>query len=238
MNATPYSSLAVELRSVSKRYSKGSVGVRAVDNVSLEVARGGRIAILGKSGCGKSTLLNLIGSLDEPTDGEIAVAGQKLSDMSSDQKAEYRCNRVGMIFQAYNLVASRTALQNVELPAIFARRGPTERRSVARQMLEAVGLENRMDHRPAELSGGEQQRVAIARALINQPELLLADEPTGNLDSKTAAEVVELLESAVAARGVTLIVVTHDEQLAERLADQIVRMTDGRIDGNVERNHR
>ena len=238
MNAASYASLAVELRSVSKRYAKGSVEVRAVDNVSLQVARGGRVAILGKSGCGKSTLLNLIGGLDRPSAGEIAVAGRKLSAMSSDQIAECRRNHVGMIFQSYNLVASRTALQNVELPAVFTGREPAERRSAARQMLETVGLGNRMDHRPAELSGGEQQRVAIARALINQPDLLLADEPTGNLDSKTAAEVVQLLEAAVAARGATLIVVTHDEQLAERLADQIVRMADGRIDGTVEQDQR
>jgi ABC-type lipoprotein export system ATPase subunit len=235
MNAPSDDSLAVELCSVSKRYAKGSVEVRALDRLSLQVARGERLAILGKSGCGKSTLLNLIGGLDCPTEGEIAVGGRNLSGMSSNQMAEHRRRRVGMIFQAYNLVASRTALQNVELPAIFAGRGPAERRTVARQMLEAVGLDNRMDHRPAELSGGEQQRVAIARALINQPELLLADEPTGNLDSKTAAEIVELLESAVAARGATLVVVTHDEQLAERLADRIVRMADGRIDGNAER---
>jgi ABC-type lipoprotein export system ATPase subunit len=238
MIAASNDSLAVELCSVSKRYAKGSALVRALDALSLKIARGERVAILGKSGCGKSTLLNLVGGLDRPTEGEISVAGRPLSRMSSNQMAEYRRNCVGIIFQAYNLVATRTALANVELPAIFAGRTPEERRTVARQMLQAVGLENRMDHRPAELSGGEQQRVAIARALVNQPELLLADEPTGNLDSKTAAEIMDLLASAVAARGATLIVVTHDEQLAGRLADRIVRMADGCIDGNEERDDR
>jgi ABC-type lipoprotein export system ATPase subunit len=150
--------------------------------------------------------------------------------MTSGQLAAYRRNRVGMIFQAYNLVPSRTALANAELPAIFAGRSRAERRAAARELLAAVGLARRMHHRPSELSGGEQQRVAIARALVNQPDLLLADEPTGNLDSKTAAEIVELLEATVAQRGATLVVVTHDEQSAERLADRIVRMTDGRIE--------
>jgi ABC-type lipoprotein export system ATPase subunit len=234
MNVASTDSLAVELRSVSKRYTKRSVEVQALAIISLQVTRGERVAILGKSGCGKSTLLNLVGGLDRPTEGEISVTGRKLSGMSSNQLAEYRRHHVGIIFQSYNLVASRTALQNVELPAVFAGRGSAERRTAARQMLEAVGLENRLDHLPAELSGGEQQRVAIARALINRPELLLADEPTGNLDSKTAAEITDLLESAVAARGATLIVVTHDEQLAERLADRIMRMTDGRIDCGVD----
>ena len=220
----------IEIRSVSKRYAKGAAEVRAVDDVCLRVGRGERVAILGKSGCGKSTLLNLVGGLDRPSGGEIAVAGRELSGMSSNELAGYRRNRVGMVFQSYNLVSSRTALQNVELPAIFAGRGPADRVAAARALLAAVGLAARTDHRPAELSGGEQQRVAIARALINEPELLLADEPTGNLDSKTAAEIVELLESTVASRGVTLVVVTHDEQLARRMADRIVRMADGRID--------
>jgi ABC-type lipoprotein export system ATPase subunit len=223
-------SSVVELESVSKRYTMGTAEVHAVDGVSIRIRRAERLAILGKSGCGKSTLLNLVGGLDRPSSGEITVGGRDLAAMTSGQLAAYRRNRVGMIFQAYNLVPSRTALANVELPAIFAGRSRAERRAAARELLAAVGLARRMHHRPSELSGGEQQRVAIARALVNQPDLLLADEPTGNLDSKTAAEIVELLEATVAQRGATLVVVTHDEQSAERLADRIVRMTDGRIE--------
>ena len=188
------------------------------------------VAILGKSGCGKSTLLNLIGGLDRPTFGQIAVGGKVLSGMTSNQIADFRRDVVGMIFQSYNLVASRTALQNVEMPAVFAGRDRNERRDASRKLLEAVGLKNRGHHRPAELSGGEQQRVAIARALINKPSLLLADEPTGNLDSRTAAEVVELLEAIIHERGMTLVFVTHDEQLAGRLGNRVLRMTDGQIE--------
>jgi ABC-type lipoprotein export system ATPase subunit len=208
----------------------GAAEVRAVDDVSLRVDRSQRLAILGKSGCGKSTLLNLIAGLDRPTEGQISVGGRDLTKMASKQIAAYRRDRVGVIFQAYNLVPSRTALQNVELPAIFAGRGRAERRAAACEMLVAVGLERRMHHRPAELSGGEQQRVAIARALINRAELLLADEPTGNLDSKTAAEIADLLDATIAKHSATLLVVTHDEQLAERMAGRIVHMADGRIE--------
>jgi ABC-type lipoprotein export system ATPase subunit len=172
----------------------------------------------------------LIGGLDRPTSGQIAVGGKMLSDMTSNQIADFRRGVVGMIFQSYNLVASRTALQNVEMPAIFAGRDRNERRDASRQLLDAVGLNNRGHHRPSELSGGEQQRVAIARALINKPSLLLADEPTGNLDSRTAAEVVELLETVVRERRMTLVFVTHDEQLAARLGERVLRMTDGHLE--------
>jgi ABC-type lipoprotein export system ATPase subunit len=222
-------STLVELRSVSKRYAMGSAEVRAVHGVSMHIGKSERVVILGKSGCGKSTLLNLIGGLDRPTEGAITVAGRDLSKMPSDELAAYRRDRVGMIFQAYNLVPSRTALANVELPAIFAGRGRAERRAAATRLLAAVGLAGRVNHRPSELSGGEQQRVAIARALINKPDVLLADEPTGNLDSKTAAEIVDLLASTAAERRATLVVVTHDDQLAQRLADRIIHMADGSI---------
>jgi putative ABC transport system ATP-binding protein len=217
------------LENVTKNYTTGGSELRAVADVSLVVRPSERVAILGKSGCGKSTLLNLIGGLDRPTSGAIAVAGRVLSQMSSNEMADYRRDEVGMIFQSYNLVASRTALQNVELPAVFAGRPRLERRQAAREALAAVGLDQRIRHRPAEMSGGEQQRVAIARALMNAPRLLLADEPTGNLDSKTSADVINLLEATVAARGMTFIFVTHDDQLAGRLADRVVRMADGRI---------
>jgi ABC-type lipoprotein export system ATPase subunit len=226
----PADHLAIELTAVSKHYAPGSSEVRAVTNASLQVRRSERIAILGKSGCGKSTLLNLIGGLDRPTSGRIVVNGQVLSDMRSNQIADYRRDVVGMIFQSYNLVASRTALQNVEMPAIFAGRNRDDRQNASRQLLDAVGLKERGHHRPAELSGGEQQRVAIARALVNKPAILLADEPTGNLDSKTAAAVVDLLEAVISERSMTLVFVTHDDQLASRLASRVLRMTDGQVE--------
>jgi ABC-type lipoprotein export system ATPase subunit len=219
----------IELDTVSKDYAAGGGKVPAVNSVSLQVRRLERVAILGKSGCGKSTLLNLIGGLDRPTSGRIVVGGKVLSEMTSNEIADYRRDVVGMIFQSYNLVASRTALQNVEMPTIIAGRGRNERREASRQLLSAVGLSHREHHRPAELSGGEQQRVAIARALINKPSLLLADEPTGNLDSRTADEVVELLEAVIREHDMSLLFVTHDEHIAGRLADRVVRMIDGQI---------
>jgi ABC-type lipoprotein export system ATPase subunit len=227
MIPTSADTVSIELDNVSKHYAFENSEVRAVTNASLRVRHSERVAILGKSGCGKSTLLNLIGGLDRPTFGQIVVGGKVLSAMTSNQIADFRRDVVGMIFQSYNLVASRTALQNVEMPAIFDR---NERRDASRKLLDAVGLKNRGHHRPAELSGGEQQRVAIARALINRPSLLLADEPTGNLDSRTAAEVVELLEAVIHERGMTLVFVTHDEQLAGKLGNRVLRMTDGQIE--------
>jgi predicted ABC-type transport system involved in lysophospholipase L1 biosynthesis ATPase subunit len=197
--------------------------------VSIEVRRGERIACLGKSGSGKSTLLNLLGGLDRPTSGSIWVDGNDLSRMSSRALAQYRLVRVGMIFQAYNLIPSRTALQNVELPMIFAGRSPRDRRTTAQRLLEALGLGGRLHHRPPELSGGEQQRVAIARALVNDPDMLLADEPTGNLDTETACEIADTLLAQNRQRGTTMILVTHDEELAAQLAHRIVHMKDGQM---------
>jgi ABC-type lipoprotein export system ATPase subunit len=185
--------------------------------------------LLGKSGSGKSTLLNLLGGLDQPTSGSLFVAGRDLSRMRSNELAHFRLATVGMVFQSFNLVASRTALQNVELPMIFAGRSPTERREAARCALAAVGLEHRLTHRPAELSGGEHQRVAIARALVNRPKLLLADEPTGNLDTATANEIVALLSNHVFQHGCTLVLVTHEEELANRLTDRIICLKDGML---------
>ena len=185
--------------------------------VSLTVHRGEKVALLGKSGSGKSTLLNLIGGLDSPTSGTIEVQGRDLGRMSRDELARYRLETVGMIFQSFNLIASRSAVQNVELPMIFAGRAQAARRTTARQALAAVGLERRLDHRPSELSGGEHQRVAIARALVNRPCLLLADEPTGNLDSTTAGEILELLLDHLRRQEAALILVTHDEELAALL---------------------
>jgi ABC-type lipoprotein export system ATPase subunit len=223
------SECAVRVENVVKTYGGRDSVVRALRGVSLEVRRGERVALLGKSGSGKSTLLNLIGGLDWPTSGSIETGQRDIARMTADELASYRLSTVGMIFQAYNLIASRTAWENVELPMIFAGRPKAERRAAARAALEAVGLGERFDHRPSELSGGEHQRVAIARALVNLPEILLADEPTGNLDSNTAAEVMELLLNQIRSAGTTMIMVTHDEDLARQAADRLVRLKDGQI---------
>lgn len=220
----------VELTGVSKSYGNLHPAVNAVCEVSFEVCRGERVALLGKSGSGKSTLLNMIAGLDRPTAGQICVAGRKLSELSAAEIADYRRECVGMIFQAYNLVPWRTALQNVELPLVFSRWGKAERTAAARETLAAVGLAERIGHRPSELSGGEQQRVAIARALMNKPELLLADEPTGNLDSSTAAEILESLSQFTEKSETATILVTHDEELAYRFATRVLHMLDGRLD--------
>jgi predicted ABC-type transport system involved in lysophospholipase L1 biosynthesis ATPase subunit len=214
---------------VVKSYRTGSASVHALRGLSLEVRRGERVGLLGRSGSGKSTLLNLLGGLDRPTSGVIEVAGQDLASLRPDGLARYRLTTVGMIFQAYNLVPSRTAWENVALPLVFTGRSPAERHTLARRALEQVGLSQRLRHRPAELSGGEQQRVAIARALITHPAIVLADEPTGNLDTDTAAAVMELLTERVRAEGTTLLLVTHDEDLARRYTERTVRIQDGRI---------
>jgi ABC-type lipoprotein export system ATPase subunit len=219
----------VRVRDVVKSYGAADSRVAALRGVSLEVRRGERIALLGKSGSGKSTLLNLIGGLDRPTSGRIQAGERDIARMAADELASYRLTTVGMIFQAYNLILSRTALENVELPMIFAGRPKADRRAAARAALEAVGLGERLGHRPSELSGGEHQRVAIARALVNRPEILLADEPTGNLDSATAGEIMALLLDHLRGAGTTMIMVTHDEEFARQAADRIVRLKDGRI---------
>jgi ABC-type lipoprotein export system ATPase subunit len=227
--ALPSSDVAVRLSDVAKTYPAGAGPVHALQDVSLEVRRGERVGLLGKSGSGKSTLLNLLGGLDRPTAGVIEVGGQDLGRLGGRELARYRLTAVGMVFQAYNLIAARTALENVELPLVFAGRPPRDRRAAARQALEQVGLGHRLGHRPAELSGGEQQRVAIARALINHPAVVLADEPTGNLDSDTAAEVMDLLGERVRQECTTLLLVTHDEELARRRTDRVVHIKDGRL---------
>ena len=225
----PEARLAVEVEGLAKVFGSPSAPVEALRGISLAVQSGQRVALLGKSGSGKSTLLNLIGGLDRPTSGSIRVAGKELSRMTANELAEYRLATVGMIFQAYNLIPTRTAIENVELPMILAGRSPPDRRAAARQALEAVGLGRRILHRPVELSGGEHQRVAIARALVNRPEILLADEPTGNLDSATAGEIMRLLLDHVQRNGTTLFLVTHDEELARQSAERIIHMRDGQI---------
>jgi ABC-type lipoprotein export system ATPase subunit len=227
--SAPPQGVVVRAVDLVKSYGMASSVVHALRGVSLEVGRGERVALLGKSGSGKSTLLNVLGGLDRPTSGNVWVDAHELGRMRGRDLARYRLTTVGMIFQSYNLIPSRTALQNVELPMVFAGRSPGARREAARQALEAVGLGHRLDHRPAELSGGEQQRIAIARALVNRPEILLADEPTGNLDTETAQQILEILNSHIHANNTTLILVTHDEELARRCATRTLRMRDGQL---------
>lgn len=219
--------VAIRLHQVVKEWTRGSVPVRALRGVSLEVHRGERLVLLGKSGSGKSTLLHLLAGLDQPTSGQVEVEGADLTRMSEAQLAHFRLRSVGMIFQSFHLVPWRSAVDNVELPLIFAGLSPRDRRLKAEQALEAVGLGHRLTHRPAEMSGGEQQRVAIARALVNRPSLLLADEPTGNLDSDNAAAIVDLIDRHVRLENATLVLVTHDEELASRFADRTLRLRDG-----------
>jgi predicted ABC-type transport system involved in lysophospholipase L1 biosynthesis ATPase subunit len=214
---------------LTKSYGTGPTAVAALAGVDLLVRAGERIAVIGKSGSGKSTLMNLLGGLDAPSTGTLSVAGQNLASLSRRQLAEYRLHRVGFVFQSFNLLPHKTALENVELPLVLAGRPPAERCAAARELLAAVGLSERAGHTPPQLSGGERQRVAVARSLVNQPRLLLADEPTGNLDSASAAAVMELILQQVRERGVTLVIVTHDEELAKRSADRVIRMRDGRV---------
>ena len=221
---------AVRLCDVTKEWTSGkSVRVCALRGVSLEVHRGEKVALLGKSGSGKSTLLHLLGGLDRPTSGHIEVEGHDLARLSSKRLADYRLRTVGMIFQSFHLVPSRSARANVEMPMIFGGVRRRDRRLAAERALAAVGLDHRLEHLPSELSGGEQQRVAIARALVNSPRLLLADEPTGNLDSDNAAVSMDLLDEHVRANQATVVLVTHDEELARRFGDRVLRLRDGEV---------
>jgi ABC-type lipoprotein export system ATPase subunit len=215
-------------REVVKEYRMGRSLVRALAGVSLEIAAGEFVAILGTSGSGKSTLLNLFGGLDRPTAGEIRFEGNNLAPLSAPALARHRLRQVGMVFQSFNLIATMSAWENVALALAFAGINRSERRRRAEALLAQVGLADRVAHRPAELSGGEQQRVAIARALANDPRALLADEPTGNLDSTHAAEILGLLKSMQGA-GKTVVLVTHDQDLARTYADRCVRLKDGKV---------
>ena len=206
----------------------GHVTVHALDGVSLTVEEGEFLGVMGPSGSGKSTLLHLLGGLDRPTAGHIWVRGQDITALDENELAAYRRQEVGFVFQAFNLISTMTALQNVEFPMLFARVPPAQRRERARYLLETVGLADRMNHRPTELSGGEQQRVAIARALANDPAIILADEPTGNLDSRTGAEVMEALARLNREQGRTIIVVSHDPAVVA-FAGQCIHLLDGRI---------
>ncbi len=213
---------------VTRRYTAGKVAVPALDGVDLVVFEGEFVALVGPSGSGKSTLLNIIGALDRPSKGEIEVGALSLGGASDHATTLYRRNQVGFIFQSFNLLPTLSAVQNVEIPMMVAEVGKHERRARALQLLDSVGLAARAGHKPNELSGGEKQRVAIARALANNPALLLADEPTGNLDSRSGDAVLDLLCNLVRHKGLTLIMVTHDLQIAAR-ADRVIHLRDGQI---------
>jgi putative ABC transport system ATP-binding protein len=215
----------VRAQGLRKEYGREGGLVRAVNSVDLEVARGEALAIMGPSGCGKSTLLHLIGGLDRPSAGELWLEGRRIDRLSERELARLRRHEVGFVFQAYHLMDELTAQENVELPALLAGRSPGEARRRARHLLDQVGLAQRADHLLSALSGGQRQRVAIARALANEPQLVLADEPTGNLDSAATLEVLRLFE-ALHAAGLTLVIVTHDERIAAT-ADRLISMRDG-----------
>jgi putative ABC transport system ATP-binding protein len=217
----------VEALNLRKVYMLGKVPVEALRGVNLKVEEGEFLSVLGPSGSGKSTLLNLIGALDKPTDGKIFIEGVDVSTLNDGQLADLR-RRIGFVFQFFNLIPRFTARQNVELPMAIAGLGKEERRRRAEELLKVVGLADRMNHKPAELSGGEQQRVAIARALANNPRFLLMDEPTGNIDSKNAMEIIQLVKRLNQEKGITIIMVTHDQRLASE-ANRTVHMLDGLI---------
>jgi len=238
---------------VSRHYRMGDAVVRAVDNLSLEIKRGEYVALLGASGSGKSTLLNLLAGLDRPTSGAIFVNGRDLSAMSGEELARHRNQTIGIVFQAFHLLPKMTLEENVELPLRLAETPRAERPARVRKALDRVLLTSRRAHHPSQLSGGEQQRAAIARALVNRPSILLADEPTGNLDTRTGEEIMQLIESlhrpsataeagaptaagsSAASNGMTVVLVTHEQTLAERFADRIVTICDGRIESEERR---
>lgn len=221
----------IQLNKIVKNYKVGTVVVQALREVSLTIREGEYVAIMGASGSGKSTMMNVIGCLDTPTSGEYTLNGQEVARLSDDELADIRNAEIGFIFQTFNLMPRNTALENVMLPLVYAGVKKQQRQERASKMLESVGLQDRMEHKPNELSGGQRQRVAVARALINKPAILLADEPTGNLDSKTSEEIMQLF-AEIHKQGNTLVVVTHEEDIA-RHAHRIIRLKDGQIESDL-----
>ena len=220
----------IEIRNLTKTYDMGATAVHALSEVALCVATGEYVAIMGPSGSGKSTLLNILGCLDVPTSGSYALGNVRVSDMADDDLARIRNQEIGFVFQTFNLLPRANALGNVELPLIYSGLSARQRRERAAHALDSVGLADRIDHRPNELSGGQKQRVSIARALVNEPSIILADEPTGALDSRTGDEIMDLFDQVHAA-GNTILLVTHEEHLARR-SHRIVRFLDGRIESD------
>lgn len=218
----------IELDHIHKVYTMGDVEVHALRGISLTIREGEFVAIMGTSGSGKSTMMNIIGCLDRPTRGTYILDGHDVSQLSKDERADIRCGKIGFVFQGFNLLSRTSALENVELPMLYAGLDNEERAKRAREALEAVGLAGREQNHPNQLSGGQQQRVAVARALVNQPALILADEPTGNLDSRTSVEVMEIFQRLNRERGITLVLVTHEHDIAE-YADRVIVFKDGRI---------
>ena len=221
--------VAIRTEDLHRHYAMGQSLIRAVDGVSIEIATGDFVALLGSSGSGKSSILNLLAGLDRPTSGSVTVQKKNLAQLSREDLARYRRHSVGMVFQSFNLISSMSILENVELPLRFAEVEREHRAKQSREGLERVGLGARMHHRPSELSGGEQQRAALARALINRPQLLLADEPTGNLDSHTGGEIMNLIGEFNRQMGMTVVMVTHERALAERYARRMIFLADGKL---------
>jgi putative ABC transport system ATP-binding protein len=223
---------ALQTAEVTRHYLMGEATIRAVDGVTLEIARGEFVALLGTSGSGKSTLLNLLAGLDRPTGGSILAYGRNLAEMSGDELAKYRSLTVGMVFQSFNLLPRMTLEENVELPLRLAEVERGDRAGRVHEALKQVGLAARLAHRPAELSGGEQQRASLARALVNRPTILLADEPTGNLDSRTGEEIMNFIQQFNKELGMTVIMVTHEARLADRYAARQFHLRDGKLSSN------
>lgn len=222
----------IKIRNIKRDFKMGQEILHVLKGIDLDIIKGEYVALMGPSGSGKSTLMNILGCLDSPTSGEYELNGSKVSDMSDDQLAEIRNKEIGFIFQTFNLLPRTTALENVALPMIYAGINKEERTKRAKQVLTDVGLSDRMDHKPNELSGGQRQRVAVARALVNNPSIILADEPTGNLDTKTSIEIMNLIDN-IHQGGNTVILVTHEEDIAQR-AKRIIRLRDGMIESDTK----
>jgi putative ABC transport system ATP-binding protein len=221
-------SALIEVRDLWKVYEQGDVRVEALRGVSLSIEAGESVAVMGASGSGKSTFMNVLGCLDRPTSGSFQLDGREIADASADERAELRCREIGFVFQSFNLIPRTSALENVELPLVYAGVAAADQTTRANEALRAVGLAGREHHLPSQLSGGQQQRVAIARALVNQPRLILADEPTGNLDTRSSAEILEIFQRLQRESGITLIVVTHEPDIAAHFA-RVITFRDGEV---------